>query len=472
MPVRWRLTFWFSFLLGIAMGGLGLLIYTVLDHQLMGDVDDRLNQLALQVHRDLNIPQQAGPDLLSIAPNRLMSSSSEFASPGLYVQILDATGNVVATSQNLRGEQLPIEPWMILEGLRGRTNQETLATLTEDQVKVRTMPMIHGESVIGLIQVAQSLHHANQTLQMLAILLGTGVTGLWLMVTLVGWVMVGITLRPVSGIAQAAAEIAATGDFSARIEHSGPQDEIGRLAATFNRMTDRLEAILKSQQQFIADSSHELGTPIAVIRGNADLLARPLPPEEAREAIDAIRSEAGRMERIVNALLDTAELDLAQKESMEPVRLDEVAREAFEHMRPLAAKLELTMPRLDSAVVMGSPDWLRELVLNLLDNAIKYTPQGGDVSLSLQAWGRWAELAVTDTGIGIPHESQSRVFDRFYRVDKARSRASGGMGLGLAIVKAIVDVHGGQISVVSEPGQGSSFVVRLPLVTDVTVTSL
>lgn len=463
LPVRWRLSFWFSFLLGLALCGMGLLTYTVLSHQLTGEADERLHQLALQVHRELNLPQQENLDLLSIAPSRLVPASSEFAAPGLYVQILDGKGKVVATSPNLRGEQLPIEPYMILEGLRGRTNEDTLAILTGDEVRVRTIPMIHGDSVIGLIQVGQSLHHVNQTLQWLAVLLGSGVLGVWLLATLVGWVMAGRALRPVSAITGTAASIAATGDFGARISYSGPQDEVGQLASTFNRMINRLETIFESQQQFIADSSHELGTPIAVIRGNADLLSRPLQADQAREAIEAIRAESERMERIVTDLLNIAELDLARESPTQPVRLDLLARAVFTHMRPVAAHVGFTIPEIEPVTVPGSPDWLRELMMNLVDNAIKYTPQGGQVELSVRRRKSWAELVVSDTGIGIPPEALERIFDRFYRVDKTRSRAGGGTGLGLAIVKAIVDAHGGRVSVSSAPGQGTTFLVRLPM---------
>lgn len=169
------------------------------------------------------------------------------------------------------------------------------------------------------------------------------------------------------------------------------------------------------------------------------------------------------MERIVNDLLDMAELDLAQEAFWEPVRLDLLAGEAFAHARPVAAGLDFTMPKAEPATVKGNPDWLRELVLNLLDNAVKYTPAGGKVALSVLNRSPWAELVVADTGIGIPQDAQEKIFDRFYRVDKARSRAKGGTGLGLAIAKAIVEAHGGHFSVASELGRGSTFVVRLPL---------
>ncbi len=463
LPVRWRLTLWFSLLLGLTMAAAGLLIYVVLDHRLVGEVDDRLQLLANQVHRDLNIPQQKDFDFLSIAPSRLAPSSSEFAAPGLYVQILDGKGAVVATSPNLRGEQMPTRPSMVWEGLQGRTVVATLTTAGEEEVRVRTIPMIHGDSVLGLIQVGQSLHHVNQALQSLRLLLAAGVVAVWTLATLVGWLLAGRALRPVSAMTETAASIAATGDFSERIVYSGPPDEIGRLATTFNRMIDRLEGTLLSQKQFIADSSHELGTPIAVIRGNADLLGRPLREDDRRETVQAIQLEAARMERIVSDLLDMAELDLAADDRSQMVRLDELVLEVLAHTRPVASGRTLSAGRLEPVSVTGNPDRLRELVLNLVDNAIKYTPPGGDIHLAVWRSGKWGEMAVADTGIGIPVAEQERIFDRFYRVDKARSRAAGGTGLGLAIAKAIVTAHGGRISVDSRPNQGSTFLVQLPI---------
>lgn len=463
LPLRWRLTLWFSSLLGLTLAALGLLAYVVAGHRLVGEVDDRLQQLANQVHRDLNIPQQEEFDLFSIAPSRLVPASSEFAAPGLYVQILDERGAVVATSPNLREEQLPTQPSMVWEGLKGRATVATLISASGEEVRVRTIPMIHGDSIIGLIQVGQSLHHVNQTLRWLGLPLGAGVLAMWSLAVLVGRVLSGRALQPVSAITETAASIAATGDFGERIAYTGPQDEIGRLAATFNRMIDRLESTFQAQKKFIADSSHELGTPIAVIRGNADLLGRPLPPEEAGESLRAIRSEAARMERIVSDLLEMAELDLAEGDGAQPVRLDQLAREVCAFARPVASGKELFLPKLESVTVAGNPDRLRELLLNLVDNAIKYTLDGGRIALSVRRDGPWAEVAVSDTGIGIPVEEQEKIFDRFYRVDKARSRAGGGTGLGLAIARAIVEGHGGRISVASELGRGSTFLVRLPV---------
>ncbi len=463
LPVRWRLTLWFSLLLGLTMAAAGLLIYVVLDHRLVGEVDDRLQLLANQVHRDLNIPQQKDLDLLSIAPSRLAPSSSEFAAPGLYVQILDSKGAVVATSPNLRGEQMPTRPSIVWEGLQGRTVVATLTTAGEEEVRVRIMPMIHGDSVLGLIQVGQSLHHVNQALQSLRLLLAALVVVVWTLATLVGWVLTGRALRPVSAMTETAASIAATGDFGERIAYSGPADEIGRLATTFNRMIDRIETTLQSQKQFIADSSHELGTPIAVIRGNADLLSRPLREADRQETVRAIQLEAARMERIVSDLLDMAEMDLVADDRSQLVRLDELVLDVLSHTRAVASGKMLSVDRLEPVAVTGNTDRLRELLLNLVDNAIKYTPPGGNITLAVWRSGEWGEMAVTDTGIGIPVAEQERIFDRFYRVDKARSRAAGGTGLGLAIARAIVTAHGGRISVDSRPNQGSTFLVQLPI---------
>jgi two-component system, OmpR family, sensor kinase len=464
IPVRWRLTIWFGALLGITMLASVLLSYVVVTHRLTGEMDARLQQLGNQVHRDLNIPQQEELDLHSIVPSKLVSST-DYSNPGVLVQVVDESGAVVATTPNLRGGQMPTSPEPVSKGLQGEPTVVTLQTTAWGDIRMATTPMIHGESVIGLIQVGESLHDLNQELSQLALLMGVGVLTAWLLAVTIGWLLAGRALEPVSALTEMAASIAATGGFGDRVSYSGPQDEIGRLAGTFNRMIDRLEATFQSQRKFIADSSHELGTPIAVIRGNADLLSRPLPTDEAREAIRAIQSESGRVKRIVSDLLDMAELDLATDNVSQSVRLDQLAQEVLTHTRAFAAGKRLHMLRADQVSVAGNPDRLLEMLLNLVDNAIKYTPDGGTITLSVRKVGRWAEAAVADTGIGIPREEQDKIFDRFYRVDKARSRARGGTGLGLAIAKAIVEGHGGEISVRSLPGHGSTFIVLLPAIT-------
>jgi len=277
----------------------------------------------------------------------------------------------------------------------------------------------------------------------------------------VGRLLAAQALRPIDTITQTALAISRADDLDKRIAQVGPQDEVGRLATTFNVMLDRLEGLFRAQQRFIADISHELRSPLTTIRGNVDLLQRMNCVD--KPSLDAIRAESERMTRLVGDLMLLAQADAGQPIRRERVELDTLMLEVFRQVRPLTEGIELSIGEEDQATVLGDPDRLKQLLLNLVDNAIKYTPHGGRVTLGLRRAEGWAVLSVADTGVGIPAKDLPHIFERFYRVDKARSRAAGGSGLGLSIVQWIVQAHGGRIEARSEPGQGTVFTAWLPL---------
>ncbi|MBI3361894.1 MAG: sensor histidine kinase, partial [Chloroflexi bacterium] len=262
-------------------------------------------------------------------------------------------------------------------------------------------------------------------------------------------------------------QITRADDLSRRIDLPGPpNDEIVRLSAAFNESLERLERLFNAQRRFVADVSHELRTPLTAILGNVDLLRRI--GADDRDSLDAIQSEAERMSRLVGDLLLLAQAEAGTLPvAREPVELDTLLLEVYRQMRVLALDggIEMQIAEEDQARVLGDRDRLKQLLINLLSNALKYTPQGGRVTLGLARVNNWARLTVSDTGPGIPAEDLSRIFERFYRVDKARNRAQGGAGLGLAIAQRIARMHGGRIEVASEgvPGRGSTFSVWLPL---------
>jgi signal transduction histidine kinase len=252
-------------------------------------------------------------------------------------------------------------------------------------------------------------------------------------------------------------------DLSRRVGYSGPMDEIGQLSATFDHMIERLEKAFHSQKHFVADASHELRTPLTVIRGNLGLLRRNLTEADRQESLKALEAETVRMAKIVDDLLLLAEVDSGQLEQPEPVRLKEIIEGELKRARPLAGKRQLVVTRQEDLAVKGDPHRLRRLLGNIVDNAIKYTPENGKVTLSLFRDGDWARLEVADTGIGIAPQHLPHIFSRFYRVNTTRSQSKGGTGLGLALVKEIAEQHGGMVTVTSEPGKGSIFTVWLKL---------
>jgi signal transduction histidine kinase len=228
-------------------------------------------------------------------------------------------------------------------------------------------------------------------------------------------------------------------------------------------MIEQLDRLLQSQRTFVADASHELRGPLTVIRGNLDLLKRNLSEEDRSESIRVLEAEMTRMTRIVNDLLVLAEVESGPLEQQQTVSLKDILLDSQDRALLLAGNRKITIERQEDLWVKGDGHKLDQMANNLVSNAVKYTPDGGTITLSLFQDGDWARLEVADTGIGIAPEHLPHIFDRFYRVDKAHSRAGGGTGLGLAIVKGIAQQHGGTVTVNSELGKGSTFTVRLKL---------
>jgi signal transduction histidine kinase len=281
--------------------------------------------------------------------------------------------------------------------------------------------------------------------------------------TVSGGAIVRGALSPVRRISRTASIIETSSDLSQRLDYSGPRDELGELATTFDHMIEHLDKVFQSQRDFVADASHELRGPLTVIRGNLDLLKRKLSEADRNESLKAMERESIRMSRIVDDLLLLAEVESGPTAQQQMVSLKAVLSEEVARARSLAGGRPIIVDRQEDLSVRGDAQRLKQLLGNLVDNAIKYTPENGTITLSLFRDSPWARLEVADTGIGITAEQLPHIFDRFYRVDKTRSRAGGGTGLGLAIVKGIAEQHGGRVTVTSEPGKGSTFTVWLKL---------
>jgi signal transduction histidine kinase len=281
----------------------------------------------------------------------------------------------------------------------------------------------------------------------------------------VGWVVAGRVLRPIGRITSVARDIQAT-DLSRRIELPGPEDELKQLADTFDAMLARLDAAFAAQRQFTADASHELRNPLAIIRTNVDVaLADPhADPDDLRHTMIVVKRASDRMARLVDDLLALARRQEPTLE-YEPVDLGVAVTEASDDFVVPAAARQIVLDRAiaPGVVVMGDRDALKRAVANLLDNAVRLAPAGSRIRLATGSEGDRAWIAVADEGPGISPEDQPHVFDRFWRADKARSRADGGSGLGLAIVRQIIESHGGEVRLQSKVGVGSSFVLWLPV---------
>jgi heavy metal sensor kinase len=271
----------------------------------------------------------------------------------------------------------------------------------------------------------------------------------------------------VDRITRAAERISAE-DLSRRLALPLPDDELGRLASAFDAMIARLDDAFQRQRRFTADASHELRTPLAAMRARADVaLTRPRAQGYYVEVIAAMREESERLSNLADSLLMLARADSGHLPELADADLAEVLAEVGEHAAARARErgivLEVTLTQ--TTLVRGNATWLRQLVLNLLDNAFRHTPPGGRVTLALQPAPDGAVLTVADTGDGIPPEHLPHIFERFYRADPGRARAAGGSGLGLAICDWIARAHGTRLDVQSAPGSGTTFTLQLPSVT-------
>ncbi len=461
MPIRWRLTLWFALILCAILILSGIVLHILLQRYLSNQVDDNLKVYSAQVHGTLDPREIPEPLDYDVIHSRL-PPINEFASPGTYVQIVDQTGTVVVKSDSLGEQELPVNPALIGEGFAGNVTIQTVAAGDNVMVRIMVSPLYLKDRTL-LLEVAQSLKHVDIAMSQVRLALLVSILLALVLAAVSGGFIVKNALSPVSQITQTARSIEASSDLNQRVGYSGPTDEIGQLAATFDHMIEHLDKVFQSQRHFVADASHELRGPLTVIRGNLDLLKRNLSEEDHRESLRAIEGEMVRMVKIVDDLLLLAEVESGQLEQQEMVTLKDVVFEEVQRAQPLAGNRKIVIGRQEDLMVRGDTQRLKQLLGNLVDNAMRYTPERGTISLSLFRSGEWACLEVADTGVGVAPEHLPHIFDRFYRVDKARSRVSGGTGLGLAIVKGIAEQHRGKVTVSSEPGKGSTFTVWLKL---------
>ena len=462
MPLRVRLTLWYGSALALVLIIFSVVLYAMTARNLRDAVDESLEDTATIAVRSLE--ERGFLPLLN--EKELLSQFPELARIDKFFQIFSPSGTITISSPNIKHHDVPLSRTALEVAFSGQSIFESAKYPNEPPLRVISVPIMYRDNLLYIVQVGTSMESVGETLHRFLVLLVVAIP-IALAVSLAGgWFLAGRALRPVDEITLAARRIAA-GDLSQRLSMPTAQDEIGRLAATFNNMIGRLDASFRQIRQFTSDASHELRTPLTVMKGETDLiLRRSRPLEDYKTVLESNLEEIDRMTRIVDELLFLSRADMGEvKMEALPIALqalvEDVHRQAklLGHDRDIEVVLGTVMP----VVVHGDDLRLRELLLNLVENAMKYSHAGGKVEIALLKDGREARLSITDHGIGIAPADHQKIFQRFFRTDVARTHTKKGTGLGLAICAWIADLHKGRVEVQSDLGQGSTFTVVLPL---------
>jgi two-component system OmpR family sensor kinase len=463
MSLRMRLTLYYTGVLAACLFLVGFGLYNLSNNFMEQQFDRTLVSTARRVSSSFTVVND--PQNMHI----ILPNVNVFSDPWLYLQVIDAQGNVVTKSQNLGSQVLPYDDRTIDEAQKGNAFFNTAAAEGE-VLRIYNYPIIVRDQLTGILQVGRAQQPQRTFFAHLARFLGMSSLVVLVLAAGLGFILARFALAPVEQLTNVAAHISETQDLDKRVDYQGPPDEIGRLASTFNMMLSRLATARRSledayatQLRFVADVSHELRTPLTTIRGNLELLQRldGGGSLEQKEILADAVSESGRMVRLVHNLLMLARAEAGRHIEKGPVQLGEIVQAAARQAPLLGqARFETdSLELLEQAVVAGSEDYLMQLLLILLDNAFKFTPAAGAVTLAGLRQDGWWGVRVSDTGSGIAPEDLEHIFDRFYQ---AGSRRAGGSGLGLAIARWIASEHGGGIEVASKVGEGSSFTFWLP----------
>lgn len=450
-------------ILAAGLSLLGALIVESFERSLRADADDLLIARADAAEAVVRSSPLARPGTASPTSLDLdLPAFNAFSAPGVLFEVWDSDGHLVAASPGLPRGGLPWSPTARDAVDHGQSSLDSVPTDTGQRVRVLSRAVVEDGRRIAVLRVGESLRPIDNALRELFRPLLVGGVLVLLACVVVTWQVVSFAFEPLETIAETAERIASTGSISQAVRPEGTQ-EARQLATSFNRMIERLRRTLESQRQLLADTSHELRNPLTVIRTDLDLLGRDLDPETRQEVAAEAQEEAERMSRLVADLLYLSREEQAEHEPLELVQLDALVADVIDRLRQVAPDHTVSVGRADPVTVPGNEDRLRQLVTNLVENAIRYTPAGGHVTADVWLTERGvARLEVRDDGIGIEPKHLPHVFDRFYRVDPARARNTGGTGLGLAIVKRVADSYGGMVSAQSTPGVGSTFTVTLP----------
>ena len=462
--IRSKLSAWYVLLLGIVLVLFSIFLFFFLSKRLYESVDNSLTVSARVVARSAQVSLNRKPFLPGL--ERFFGQFPGLGNFNKFYKIYDGSGNIGSLSKNFDGSQFPLTQSAYTLALKGKSSYETFTIADNHTIRVITMPVLKGTKLAHLVQVGTSLDVVMDTLKNLQIILWTAVPAVLVLTALIGRFIARRALKPVVKITQTAQDIGSGKNLSKRIPVPEAKDEIGQLALTFNSMMDRLESSFSQMRQFSSDASHELRTPLTVLKGESELiLGKERKPEEYQGVISSNLEEIQYMSKVLEDLFLLSKSDENQIVlDCKPLDLSLLIEEVCKHAEIIASEKEIrvVIAYLERLQIYGDPVRLRQMVWNVVQNAIKYTQPGGEVKISIQDKEDMVLLTIQDNGIGISEDDLPLIFNRFYRVDKARSRRERGTGLGLSICKFIVDAHEGDIDIGSKLGEGTKFKISLP----------
>ena len=458
MSIRLRLTLLYSGILLLTLIALGVILIVSVSQVNLRTLEDGLRadaeRLIYTREFDLGRPRYD--------PRRI-------ALPDTYLQTVGPRGAVIARSTNLGDFQLPIDLNRLAAAANGQ-GWTDIAVTENGRLFIFNQPVIVRGQLIGVVQFARSLAEQDEALRTLRNTLLMGSVFVVVLAFIIGWVLSGAALRPIQRITETARVIGAQRDFDCRVDYRGPADEVGQLATTFNGMLHELhdahqqtEQTLQQQRRFVADASHELRTPLTTIRGNLGLLQRqpPIAEEDERAVLGDMVDETTRLIRLTNDLLTLARSDVGRSLRSESVPIAPLVDDVCRQAKLLGEQRTIGCAAGPEVSVLGDQDAIKQVLLILLDNALKYTPASGTITIGTEKTDRAVNIRIADTGPGIAPDALPHIFERFYRSDESRSGE--GAGLGLAIAQELIAAQHGEITVKSEIGKGSTFTVSLPL---------
>lgn len=456
--LRVRFALWTAGLLLIVLLLFGFFVYVNMSRSLATSVDETLHLMAMELLSEAEVDNGE----LILLENPIEDTQyTRLREQGLSMRIFSKNGQLVQEYGPYQTLPQPDPKFIKLLAVDAFTT--ITDPVSQELVRVYTMPVTQADQVVGVLQVAQNLNHIANTLRLLRITLLLGVPLVVLIAGGGGYFLAARALAPIDKITQTARSISAK-DLSARLSLPETEDEVGRLAATFNSMLVRLDNAFQRERQFTADASHELRTPLAAMQTIiGSTVTRRRTPAEYEQALFDLNQEAKQMHTLVESLLQVARHDSTQQTAkFDDVQLALLLKDVIDSLQPLAEekgmKLIDQVPEED-LTLPGDSDGLIRLFVNLIDNAIKYTEKGSVTIAAKRQAGNMVVVTIHDTGVGIAPEHLSHIFDRFYRADDSRSTE--GTGLGLAIARDIAQAHGGEITVESEVGKGATFTVQL-----------